>query len=419
MARSTLTVSDLAAEAGIDLDETLISLWDGGLDYVGGPRSVLRRGDTNRARRIVGLATRRELASRSTWQSLFELDDDEFENLLDTLGISVSEHRRFSQKAIKKLRTEAKARELSWPGTGVATNKDIARVESNSKRPVAAASPFRWKVIGQERDIKYLVADDVRAIHEELIREFASQSDPIDPPGVRDDNLLESALTRPHTSMGESRKYPSIEMSVAALLHSLIHNHPFHNGNKRTALVAMLAALDTNRMLVTCEEDELFKIVLRIAQHSIVPAKYDNVADREVLHIDNLFENQPLTEWIQGNSRRIELGDRAIPFRRLRTLVNGLDCICDNPKGSHISITRTIHEKRMFRKDREKKLSARAPYRSEGREIDGNVIARIRREIELDELHGIDSASFYDNAPAAAGDFIIRYRKTLRRLARL
>ena len=410
MARSTFTVSDLAAEAGIDLDEALISLWDGGLDYVGDPTSVLRRRDTKRARRIVGLATRRELASKSTWQLLFELDDDEFENLLDTLGIPVSEHRRFPQKAIKRLRAEAKARGLSWPGTGDATNKDIARVESNSKRPVAVSPPFRWKLIGQERDIKYLVADDVRAIHEELVSEFTNQSDPIDPPGVRDDNLLESAITRPHTSMGESRKYPSIEMSAAALLHSLIHNHPFHNGNKRTALVSMLASLDTNRMLVTCEEDELFKIVLRIAQHSIVPPKYDNFADREVLYI---------AEWIQRNSRRIELGDRAIPFRRLRTLVNSFDCICDSPKGSHISITRTIYEKRRFRKDRETKLSTRAPYRNEGREIDGTIIARIRRELELDELHGIDSASFYGSAPAAAGDFIIRYRKTLRRLARL
>ena len=410
MARSTFTVRDLAKEAGIDIDETLINLWDGGIDYVVSASSVLRRRDANRARRVVGLATRRELASKSTWQSLFGLDDDEFANLLAILGIPDSQHRRLSQKAITRLRAEARHQGLLSVGGAEATNHQSAKTESSNHNPVVTPPPFRWRSIGQERDVKYLETGDVRAIHEELVKEFANQKEPIEPPGVRDDNLLESAITRPRTSMGEDRKYPSIEMSAAALLHSLIHNHPFHNGNKRTGLVSILAFLDSNRMLVTCEQDELFKTVLRIAQHSIVPPAYNSLSDREVLYI---------AEWIQKNARRIELGDRTIPFRRLRTLLTTLGCTCDNPKGNHISITRTVSMKRMFRKDQAVRLSSRAPYRDEGRDISKVVVARIRKELQLDEFHGIDSATFYDNAPAAAGEFIIKYRKTLHRLARL
>ena len=285
MARSTFKVSDLAKEAGIDIDETLLTLWEGGIDYVVSSSSILHRRDANRARRVVGLATRRELASKGTWQTLFGLDDDEFANLLDTLGISDSEHRRLSQKAIKRLRTEARLQGLLSIGSTDATRDRGSKVEPSSANLVDEPPRFKWRSIGQERDVKYLETGDVRAIHEELVREFANQNDPIDPPGVRDENLLESAITRPRTSMGEDRKYPSVEMSGAALLHSLIHNHPFHNGNKRTGLVSMLAFLDSNRMLVTCEQDELFKIVLRIAQHSIVTPTYDNLSDREVLYI--------------------------------------------------------------------------------------------------------------------------------------
>ena len=409
MARSTFTVSDLAKEAGIDIDETLLTLWDGGIDYVVSSSSVLHRRDANRARRVVGLATRRELASKGTWQSLFNLGDDDFEKLLTDLEIPTPHHRKLPQKAIRRLRTEARARGLL--STAGDNNVDATTtVEITNNNPAPIAPPFKWKTIGQTREIKYLDTDDVRAIHQELVYEFANHNDPIDPPGVRDDNLLESAISRPRTSMGEHRKYPSVEMSAAALMHSLIHNHPFHNGNKRTALVSMLAFLDSNRMLIACEQDELFKFVSRIAQHSIIPKTYDNLSDREVLSV---------TEWINRYSRRIELGDRTIPFRRLRPLLGTFDCTCDNPKGNHISITRKVHVKRRFRKDHEETLTSRAPYRDEGRDIGRGVIARIRKELQLDDFHGIDSATFYDNAPAAAGEFIIRYRKTLHRLARI
>src|SRR5258708_1626270 len=74
----------------------------------------------------------------------------------------------------------------------------------------------------------------VLVIHNQLVRDFAESGDPIDPPGIRDrGELLESALSRPQTSIGTTLKYPTIEMAAAALLHALVHNHPFHNGNKR------------------------------------------------------------------------------------------------------------------------------------------------------------------------------------------
>ena len=243
MKHSTHTVNQLANEAHIDIDEALIVLWDGGMEYINSPASVIRRRDTNRARKLVGLRTRRELASKEAWQLLFKLDDDGFRHLLATLDVSVSEPRKLTRKAINRLRAEASIRGLSWTGAVHTRDGGTTKGEPHSPHSKTVYPPFAWTLIGQERDVKYLTRDDVRAIHQELADEFAGGTDPISPPGVRDENLLGSAISRPSTSIGETRKYPSIEMAAAALLHSIIHNHAFHNGNKRTALVSMLAFL--------------------------------------------------------------------------------------------------------------------------------------------------------------------------------
>ena len=253
MARSIFTVSNLANEAGVDIDEALIVLWDGGIDYVSGAASKMRRQDANRARRLLGLATRRELASRDYWQSLLNLNDDEFNDLLQRLDIPLSKYRRLTKKAIRKLRATANGQGTSWTGSSDSFRKEHTRDRSSRVPTIAAPPPLVWRTIGQERHINYLNESDVNAIHNELVEEFANKTDPIAPPtGVRDVNLLGSAISRPQTEFGGERKYPSVEMTAAALLHSLIHKHPFHNGNKRTALVSMLAFLGLNRLLVTC-----------------------------------------------------------------------------------------------------------------------------------------------------------------------
>ena len=191
-------------------------------------------------------------------------------------------------------------------------------------------------------------------------------------------------------------------------MHSLIHNHPFHNGNKRTAIVSMLALLDVNRLLFTCEDEELFRTALRIAQHRIVDIAVHSLPDHEVLWIAN---------WLHRNSRWVNLEERNIPFRRLRKLLTQHGCLMDSSKGGQTKITKVVPQRTLFR-NRHRTLTSRAFHDTEGRELGRLQVAQIRKDLWLDEPNGVDSSAFYDNAPAAAGEFIIKFRKTLRRLAR-
>lgn len=113
----------------------------------------------------------------------------------------------------------------------------------------------------------FLTADDVLRIHYALVKLFADGGDPILPAGPRPGGLLESAISRPQTAHGKVEKYPTVEFKAAALFHSLVGNHPFHNGNKRTALVSTVVYLDRNNRRITATDDELFEFVLRVANH--------------------------------------------------------------------------------------------------------------------------------------------------------
>ena len=83
--------------------------------------------------------------------------------------------------------------------------------------------------------------------------------------GVRDQGLLESAVYRPQASFGGADLYPDLFAKAAALGHSIIKNHPFVDGNKRTGFEAMRLFLRMNGFDVRASEDRKFDFVMKIA----------------------------------------------------------------------------------------------------------------------------------------------------------
>jgi death-on-curing protein len=94
-----------------------------------------------------------------------------------------------------------------------------------------------------ERALRHLDVQAVLAIHEEVLAAHGGLS------GLRDRALLESAVAAPQASFGGKPLIQEpIEMAAAYLFH-LCRNHPFADGNKRTALAAALVFLDANGLL--------------------------------------------------------------------------------------------------------------------------------------------------------------------------
>src|SRR5258705_8546969 len=110
------SVAQLASEAGIELDEALIALWDAGFDKLTGAKDLLGRGDANRARRALGLATRRELASPEYWQGQLRVSRPELDALLTDFGVlRPFDGTRLRARAIHRLRSERRRRAVPVP----------------------------------------------------------------------------------------------------------------------------------------------------------------------------------------------------------------------------------------------------------------------------------------------------------------
>ena len=101
----------------------------------------------------------------------------------------------------------------------------------------------------------------VHAIHEEQLAEHGGSA------GLRDEGLLESALARPQhlASYGE----PDVAACAAAYGYGLSRNHPFIDGNKRTAFVAVELFLFLNAYLLEATDADCVLTMLRVAEGSI------------------------------------------------------------------------------------------------------------------------------------------------------
>lgn len=105
----------------------------------------------------------------------------------------------------------------------------------------------------------YLTAEQVLFIHYRLIEETGGSH------GVRDISLLQSAIARPMSSLGEKDLYPDIFTKTASLMHSIIKNHPFVDGNKRVAITAASIFLARNGYTLTAANKELERFTSAVA----------------------------------------------------------------------------------------------------------------------------------------------------------
>jgi death-on-curing protein len=87
--------------------------------------------------------------------------------------------------------------------------------------------------------------------------------------GVRDEGLLESALAQPQVTFGGELLHPTIYEQAAAYLYHISRNHPFIDGNKRTACAAMETFLEFNGYQLDLSDDEEYNLVLEVAQGNI------------------------------------------------------------------------------------------------------------------------------------------------------
>ena len=111
--------------------------------------------------------------------------------------------------------------------------------------------------------MRKLSKEQVLLLHTQLIEEFGGTD------GVRDYNLLDSALETPFQSFAGEELYPTIQAKAARLGYGLIKNHTMLDGNKRIVAHAMLVFPALNGIEMKYTQKELYATVLSVAAGSL------------------------------------------------------------------------------------------------------------------------------------------------------
>ena len=138
-------------------------------------------------------------------------------------------------------------------------------------------------------------------------------TEPVGPGEYRDWAHLESAAYRPFQSFGGTDVYPTLAKKGAALFHSLIANHPFHNGNKRTALIALDLFLTANGWLLNLPGQDMYALAKATASYR----ERGESHDKEFLRIASMI-GQNMTSFVRLRKTRgsADLYKACVSFRR-------------------------------------------------------------------------------------------------------
>ncbi len=121
---------------------------------------------------------------------------------------------------------------------------------------------------------------DIYELHTQLENAFVLSS------GVRDENLLASAVNTPFQTFMGNDLYPSLYDKAAQLCYGIANNHPFTDGNKRTALHSMYVYLIINGFDITATQQDVENMIIDVASGNMT--------------------NVELAQWLQKNTVEID-----------------------------------------------------------------------------------------------------------------
>ncbi len=116
--------------------------------------------------------------------------------------------------------------------------------------------------------IVWITKDLVLAVHDRQLAEHGGGS------GVRDETLLESALARPQQQYAYGDPPPDLADLAASLAYGLARNHPFVDGNKRTAAVMCETFIELNGLALAATDFELYPAYLDLATGKLTEAGF-------------------------------------------------------------------------------------------------------------------------------------------------
>jgi len=126
---------------------------------------------------------------------------------------------------------------------------------------------------------KFIEKQDVLSIHSKQINLYGGL------PGIRDEGLLESAISQPQATFGEEFLHPTIFEQAAAYLFHIANNHAFVDGNKRTAFDVMVTFLNLNDYELNMTLKEAEELTIQVSDNKVSKQELIEVLKNHIIEL--------------------------------------------------------------------------------------------------------------------------------------
>lgn len=233
--------------------------------------------------------------------------------------------------------------------------------------------------------------------------------------GPRDPHLLHSAVYRQFTGFDGRDKWETSYERCATLIFGLVKDHPFHDANKRTALLVYLYFLNKNGRAPTAGHKELEDFIVDLAEDKL--RKYRRMQSLKANTDDP--EIHFIADYLRRHSRQLDKRFYTITYRELDSRLRDFGFCLNNPHKNFIDVCRIKQSRSLlgFGKPKtEFQKVAQIGFPGWKRQVGKGAIATVRKETRLVPEKGIDSDSFYRRTDPLYS-LIAEYSGPLERLA--
>ena len=269
-----------------------------------------------------------------------------------------------------------------------------------------------------------LTTDEILELHEILCDnyELLPEMEPVSPSGIKNMNMLESAISRQLVGSGEYYKYSDIYSNCATLVFGLVKNHAFHNGNKRIGFLALLKHLYSNGYVISpdIKHIEIYELLRALADSDLQEhAKTYNQVFYKIIRIHTSWKDetqiQYLAWWLRRNAEHknrkvkqktisINELERILKKKNLETKFSGKFLTIIRP----VSFLQGLVGKNPFKKEYTIK---------DGKSVALSMVEQMRKDFGLSFLDGVDNSSFFNEEDFLTKE-IMSYKKIIYKLAK-
>ncbi len=194
------------------------------------------------------------------------------------------------------------------------------------------------KKIGEDepyRGTNILGIHDILRAHFLIADHFAEEDNPVGLVGPRDFGLLHSAASRQLVSFSGHDKWKEETEVIATLFYGLIKDHPFLDGNKRTATLCALLHLSKCHRTPDVSHKEIEDLTCSVAENTLFRyPKFKKLQKIWKADADVQF----LSRWFKANTREVDKRFYLITFQDLDTILERFAFHLENPRDNHIDI---------------------------------------------------------------------------------